>query len=164
MQKILIVAASLLLAACSGESEPGSGASAPASIDPASVSLQPEPDTGRWFSEQQVAAGKETFTQYCAGCHGANAESTPNWKTLDDNGNYPPPPLNGSAHAWHHPLAVLKMVIEEGGEPVGGVMPAWGDTLTDEQIINVIASFQSYWPDKTYELWLEREKASRGDE
>jgi mono/diheme cytochrome c family protein len=54
------------------------------------------------------------------------------------------------------------MVIEQGGEPVGGVMPAWGDTLSDRQIIDVIASFQSYWPDDTYQLWLEREQ-SRGD-
>ncbi len=164
MKNALIVTTALVLAACTQESGPAVGNESSATIDPTTLSLAPEKGTGRWFTEAQASAGKETFAQYCAGCHGAEAASTPDWKKLDANGNYPPPPLNGSAHAWHHPLAVLKMVIEEGGEPVGGVMPAWGDVLTDEQIINVIASFQSYWPNETYDLWLEREKASRGGE
>jgi len=55
------------------------------------------------------------------------------------------------------------MVIEEGGEPVEGVMPAWGDTLSDQQIMEVIASFQSYWPDTVYGQWLVREQSNRGN-
>jgi cytochrome c553 len=160
MKLIWITAAVLGLTACSGNDEAPQDLGE--TIDISSISLEPKAGTGRWYTQEERVRGKEVFRANCAGCHGQNAESTPNWKTVAENGQYPPPPLNGTAHAWHHPLSVLKMVIEQGGEPVGGVMPAWGDTLSDRQIIDVIASFQSYWPDDTYQLWLEREQ-SRGD-
>lgn len=160
MRMIAVLIATLGLAACSDNNESADGTAG--EIDVTQLSLEPEPGTGRWYTEEQVNRGKAVFAANCAGCHGQNAESTPNWKSLDANGNYPPPPLNGTAHAWHHPLSVLKMVIEDGGEPLGGVMPGWDDTLSDQQIVDVIASFQSYWPDKTYQLWLKRERADRG--
>ena len=69
-------------------------------------------------------------------------------------GQYPPPPLNGSAHAWHHPIAALKHVILKGGAPYGGQMPAWEGKLTDAEIYALIASFQSYWSDDIYNRWL----------
>lgn len=156
-----VLAAIVSVAACSGGEETQAGNSD--TIDMASLSLSPKPATGRWYTEDDVRQGKAIFADNCASCHGQNAEATPNWKTLDANGNYPPPPLNGTAHAWHHPFSVLKMVIEEGGAPMGGQMPAWGDVLTDQQIVEVIASFQSYWPDPVYATWLEREQANRGN-
>lgn len=113
----------------------------------------------RWYSAEQVSEGRVLFAQYCAACHGANAEATPDWKTPTADGNYPPPPLNGSAHAWHHPIAVLDQVIRDGGAPVGGVMPAWGSILNGEQRLALIASFQDYWSEEIYEIWLERERA-----
>jgi len=42
----------------------------------------------RWYSDEQVAAGKRLFQQNCAACHGQNAEATPDWKKTDANGNY----------------------------------------------------------------------------
>ncbi len=117
-------------------------------------SIEPKPETGRWYTAQMVDNGKATFAIRCAICHGRNAEATPNWKQTDANGNYPPPPLNGSAHAWHHDIDTLATVIKEGGRPLGGVMPAFGGQLSDKQVLEVIASFQSYWPDETYEKWL----------
>lgn len=120
-------------------------------------------DTGRWYSTEQVAQGKVLFAENCASCHGANAEATPDWKTPDANGDYPPPPLNGSAHAWHHPLAVLDQVIREGTAAMGGNMPAWGDKFTQADRLSVIASFQDYWSDEIYDIWMQREKASRGN-
>ncbi len=160
----LTICTALTLVACSEDTEQAinnQGAKATSNIDPKTVSLLANPQTGRWYSPEQVDKGKQNFAQYCAGCHGVTAESTPNWRTTDANGNYPPPPLNGTAHAWHHPLAVLDMVIRDGGVPLGGVMPAWGQVLNTEQRLELIASFQSYWPDKTYDLWLERELSSR---
>ncbi|AJQ92330.1 cytochrome c [Gynuella sunshinyii] len=128
-------------------------------------SFQPElteqADTGRWYSQQQVESGKKLFAANCAICHGANAQATPNWKTTDSNGNFPPPPLNGSAHAWHHPLATLGEVIEGGGQPMGGIMPPFGEKLTEEQILAVIAGFQSHWDQSTYQKWLSIEQQSR---
>ena len=160
MKLVWIAATVLGLAACADNDETARNVGE--TIDISSISLEAKAVTGRWYTQEEAMRGKEIFGANCASCHGQEAESIPNWKTVAANGQYPPPPLNGTAHAWHHPLGVLKMVIEQGGEPVGGVMPAWGDTLSDRQIIDVIASFQSYWPDDTYQLWLEREQ-SRGD-
>ena len=114
----------------------------------------------RWYTPQQLAQGEVLFKQNCAVCHGQNAEATPNWKQSDANGIFPPPPLNGTAHAWHHDLEVLRKQIREGGQKLGGVMPAFGDTLTSEQIDMVIAYFQSKWPDELYQRWAKNFEVS----
>ena len=110
--------------------------------------------TGRWYSRAQYEAGKTLFAQHCAVCHGQNAEQTVEWKIPNSQGQYPPPPLNGSAHAWHHPLSVLRQVIRHGGAPMGGMMPAWEGVLSEEDMVATIAAFQSFWPDEVYERWL----------
>ncbi len=112
-------------------------------------------DTGRWYSAEQVTLGNQVFQQNCAACHGVNAEATANWKQTDSNGNYSPPPLNGTAHAWHHSLDVLREQIREGGAPVGGVMPPFKQVLSAEEIDQAIAYFQSKWPDELYQKWSE---------
>ncbi len=110
----------------------------------------------RWFSEQQVKQGEVLFKQNCASCHGQNAEAIINWKQTDKNGNYPPPPLNGTAHAWHHDLDLLKRTVREGGQKLGGVMPPFEDKLSDGDIELAIAYFQSKWPDEIYDKWSGR--------
>ena len=124
--------------------------------------------TDRWFTEQQVAQGQQLFQQHCAVCHGSNAESTPHWKQPDENGNYPPPPLNGSAHAWHHDLPVLRKQIREGGQKLGGQMPAFAQVLNAGEIDAVIAFFQSLWPRETFDNWTAHfkiaERFPRSDE
>jgi len=113
-------------------------------------------DEGRWYNADQVEQGAAVFTQNCAECHGANAEATPNWRETTPDGKYPPPPLNGTAHAWHHPLDMLRRQINLGGEPLGGVMPAFKDKLSAADIDAAIASFQSKWNDEIYGVWTER--------
>ncbi len=110
----------------------------------------------RWYSSKQVASGELLFNQNCASCHGQNAEGTADWKKTDANGNYPPPPLNGSAHTWHHSRELLKSTIQDGGIKLGGVMPGFSDQLSDQEIDSVIAYFQSKWPDDIYLKWSER--------
>lgn len=123
--------------------------------------LPNQPDTGRWYSLALLNQGQSLYARNCASCHGTNAEGTADWKTPNANGDYPPPPLNGSAHAWHHPLSVLYQVIQLGGQPTGGTMPAWQGKLDQQQTLAIIASFQDYWSDETYQIWLQRELASR---
>ena len=124
-------------------------------------SLAPNAETGRWYSKADQQQGVALFRQHCAVCHGQNAEGTENWRTRDAQGNLPPPPLNGSAHAWHHPMAMLGRVINGGGAPFGGIMPSFEGTLTDAQILQIIASFQSHWSDATYQQWLTIEQNAR---
>ena len=110
----------------------------------------------RWFNQDVVDYGAGLFQQNCAVCHGVHAEGTKEWKKTDANGNYPPPPLNGSAHAWHHSIPQLARSIKEGGIKLGGVMPAFGDKLSDQEVLAVIAYFQSKWPDEVYKVWHDR--------
>jgi thiol:disulfide interchange protein DsbC len=113
-------------------------------------------DAGRWYDESQVAQGAQVFAQNCAQCHGANAEAKPDWRTRGPDGKFPPPPLNGTAHAWHHPLNLLRQTVRQGGAPVGGVMPPFADKLSAEEIDAAIAFFQSHWSDETYTSWQSR--------
>jgi thiol:disulfide interchange protein DsbC len=113
-------------------------------------------ENGRWYNADQLVKGEQLFLQNCASCHGANAELTVDWKKTDSNGKYPPPPLNGTAHAWHHSRQQLKETIQRGGVALGGVMPAFESTLNDEEIDAVISYFQSKWPEQTYRKWAAR--------
>ena len=111
---------------------------------------------GRWYTAEQDDQGQALFSTHCASCHGDRAQGlAEDWKKTDANGNYPPPPLNGSAHAWHHPLVVLENTIAAGGAPVGGVMPGFAGTLGDEEARATIAYFQSLWSDEIYARWQE---------
>ena len=114
----------------------------------------------RWYSDKQLAQGEKLFRQNCASCHGKNAEATPDWKKTDASGNYPPPPLNGTAHAWHHDLDLLRRTVREGGAKLGGQMPAFEGVLDAGQVDAVIAYFQSKWPDDLYQRWAGRFESS----
>jgi thiol:disulfide interchange protein DsbC len=113
-------------------------------------------ETERWYSDELLAQGEKLFRQNCASCHGQQAEATPDWKKTDANGNYPPPPLNGTAHAWHHDLDLLRRTVREGGAKLGGQMPAFEGVLDAGQVDAVIAYFQSKWPDDLYQRWAGR--------
>lgn len=115
------------------------------------------PVAGRWYTVEQVARGEELFQQYCATCHGNQGQGTADWRKTDANGDYPPPPLNGTAHTWHHPTEILLRTIEKGGVPLGGVMPAFGSVLDENQALDVITHVQSLWTDDVYDRWLEIE-------
>ena len=113
-------------------------------------------EEGRWYSDQQIVVGQQVFKQNCAACHGEQAQGTLEWRKRDANGNLPPPPLNGAAHAWHHPMSVLLRTIERGGVPLGGTMPAFANQLVQEDRLAAIAYFQDFWSDEIYRGWVER--------
>lgn len=108
---------------------------------------------GRWYTQSQIDTGKKVYQNNCMACHGNNAKGTLNWKKTLANGVYPPPPLDGSAHTWHHSMKILKRTIKKGGIPLGGKMPAFQNKLSDKEIDSVIAYFQSKWNADIYEIW-----------
>jgi mono/diheme cytochrome c family protein len=110
---------------------------------------------GRWYTATQVAEGGGLYQTHCAVCHGASAAATEDWRTTDENGVYPPPPLNGTAHAWHHPMPILEQTIANGGVALGGAMPGFRDTLDSSEARATIAFFQSFWSDDIYASWNE---------
>ena len=108
----------------------------------------------RWYTEAQINAGADTFRENCAECHGDRAQGlVKNWRTKDIDGFFPPPPLDGSAHAWHHSQSVLLQVIDNGGEVLGGKMPAFANVLSHSDKLAAIAYFQSFWSDEIFQQW-----------
>ena len=109
----------------------------------------------------RLEQGKTLFVKNCAVCHGIDAQGAENWRKRDKDGKFPPPPLNGSAHAWHHPKQALMYTIKNGTIALGGSMPAWKDKLTDEEIESIIYWFQAKWPDQLYQAWVRRDQESK---
>ena len=120
-------------------------------------------EEGRWYTPDQVNQGTKLYRDNCASCHGVNAEATTNWKEKDSDGNFPPPPLNGTGHAWHHAPVQLRKTIQQGSIQLGGVMPEFASKLSDEDIDAVIAFFQSKWPEETYKKWSSQFKVAALD-
>lgn len=122
-----------------------------------SALLAEEPLPGKWYSASQLELGKKVFIENCMVCHGEQGQGlAEDWRKPLADGSYPPPPLNGSAHTWHHPISTLMRTISDGGIPIGGKMPAFGDRLSDEEKTAVIARFQDWWPEEIYNGWIER--------
>lgn len=100
-----------------------------------------------------VQQGKTLFAKHCSSCHGATGEGDSNWRQPDKDGFWPAPPLNGSAHTWHHPQQWLINKIKFGGQVGKSKMPAWKDKLTEQEVLSVLAYIQSLWPEQTYQTW-----------
>lgn len=110
----------------------------------------------RWYTAEQVAAGASVFQANCAECHGESAQGLVNdWRQTLADGSFPPPPLNGTAHAWHHPRSVLLQVIDNGGAEFGGKMPGFATVLDADEKLAVIAFFQDFWNDEIYSQWIQ---------
>ena len=144
MKRIMIIGLGLFLSACSDNDDTRTASQ-----------VQPQVKVVRNTDFAQVQRGGKVFQQNCAKCHGEQAQGDPNWRYRDASGMFPPPPLNGTAHTWHHPMAVLKEVITHGSPQGQGRMPAWGGKLSEQEIEDVIAWFQAKWPDEVYAAWYE---------
>ena len=91
--------------------------------------------------------GQVTFEQNCVSCHGKNGEGiVKDWKKRQADGSYPAPPVNGSAHAWHHSPKTLLSTINNGGAKLGGQMPAFKDQLSEEEKQALLDYMYSLWP------------------
>ena len=108
----------------------------------------------RWYTQEYVKKGKKLFIKNCSSCHGFQAQKTLDWKRTLADGSYPPPPLNGTAHAWHHPKSQLERIILNGGQLYNGKMPAFKNVLNKDEINYVISYFQNYWSNEIYNTWF----------
>ena len=142
------------LVSCSNQQETTAGTEKPT---PPPTQSQPK----RWYTQTQVNRGNNLFQENCAVCHKPDASGTTNWRELDANGKLPPPPLNGTAHTWHHPLSILRRTVRMGGIPLGGTMPGFEEKLTNKQIDDILAWVQSHWPDEIYRIWDERNSQAK---
>ena len=117
------------------------------------VSYRSSPSASeRWYSPAQVRMGAAVYVEHCQSCHGvAAAGGAGDWQKPGV-----PPPLDGSAHTWHHPLPQLIRTVQNGGQGFGGQMPGFANILNKEEILSVLAYIQSYWPQPIYAQWEKR--------
>lgn len=110
---------------------------------------------------RDLAAGESLYAENCAACHGADLQGQPNWQTQNADGTVPAPPHDETGHTWHHDNELLFSYTALGGEAAlaeRGVddfksgMPAFGETLTDDEIWDVLAYIRSTWPERVQEV------------
>ena len=110
-------------------------------------------------SDSMVLLGETIYNKNCLSCHGPNGQGlAEDWKVKDANGNYPPPPLNGTAHTWHHSPEQLLYTINKGGVEMGGQMPAFENLLSKKEKQALIDYIYSLWPKEIQEKYDERFK------
>ena len=109
------------------------------------------------LAPERVAQGEVLYTQYCAKCHGANLQGSPDWKKSLPDGSLPPPPHDSSGHTWHHSDEVLLGIIADGGDPVyNSKMPAFKEKLDEDEMIAVLEFIKSKWgrEEREYQWWM----------
>lgn len=117
------------------------------------VTVPPMPS----IAPENITRGEELYAQYCAGCHGADLGGAPDWKQRLPDGSFPPPPQDSTGHTWHHSDSLLINMIKEGGDPdLGGVMPPFGDTLSEEEIAAILDFIKSNFEKKErkFQWWV----------
>ncbi|MFC6689215.1 c-type cytochrome [Jhaorihella thermophila] len=117
-----------------------------------------------------IQAGRLLYAENCASCHGANLEGQPNWRTPRPDGTYPAPPHDETGHTWHHGDGLLfdytklggqEMLKRMGAGDAKSGMPGFGDSLSDDQIRDILAFIQSTWPERVREIQAQRTRAER---
>lgn len=113
------------------------------------------------LDNRDLAKGQTLYAEHCASCHGANLEGQPNWRRPDENGILPAPPHDEKGHTWHHDNQLLFDYTKQGGAKAlaaRGVtgftsgMPGFDETLTDEEIWDILAYIRSTWPHRIQKL------------
>ena len=97
---------------------------------------------------RDVETGAALYAENCASCHGAKLEGQPDWRSPGEDGVLPAPPHDASGHTWHHDTPMLLDYTLKGGQAtlealgVTGVksgMPAFGETLSEDQVLDILA-------------------------
>ncbi len=117
------------------------------------------------FEGRDLVRGEQLYSQNCASCHGENLEGQPDWRAPTPDGVLPAPPHDVSGHTWHHDTTLLLEYTRLGGQAAleaRGVanftsgMPAFGDVLSDEEIMDILAFIRSSWPAHARDVQAQR--------
>ncbi|MGY8880878.1 MAG: c-type cytochrome [Dehalococcoidia bacterium] len=106
-----------------------------------SIDTRVEPQSGSSLTfpveltDARIQAGESLYAANCSACHGPVSGPT----VLDSA------PIHSDAgHTWHHPDRLLHQWILDK-PPLATLMPAFRGTLSDEQVIQVLAYIKSQW-------------------
>ena len=107
-----------------------------------------------------VASGAEIYSENCASCHGDDLQGEDDWQTVKDDGMRAAPPHDETGHTWHHADALLFDLTKNGltaimarrGMDYSSDMIGFGDALSDEEILAVLAFIKSTWPQHVIDM------------
>ncbi|NDR57858.1 c-type cytochrome [Aliiruegeria sabulilitoris] len=117
-----------------------------------------------------IEAGGALYQENCAACHGADLEGqTEDWRSPGEDGLLPAPPHDETGHTWHHGDMLLfnytrlggKATLARQGLEFQSGMPGFGDSLSDQEIWDIIAYIKSTWPERMREIQAVRTEAER---
>jgi mono/diheme cytochrome c family protein len=135
-----------VLVACANNSgsssSSGTAAASPAGTEAAAASPAGTAVAAASPAEVSASAGARIFNQNCASCHQANGEGVP--------GTFPPlagnPTVTGyDVHVIHIVKFGLTGNLHVKGTDYNGMMPAWGQSLSNADIASVLTYIRSSW-------------------
>jgi len=113
------------------------------------------------MDNRDLNSGEVLYAKHCQSCHGKYLEGEPNWREPKADGTLPAPPHDASGHTWHHDNQMLFDYTKLGGEKmfssmgltnIKSGMPGFEESLTDENIWDVLAFIRSTWPDQIIQI------------
>jgi len=107
------------------------------------------------LTDPVLIEGQTNYNLYCGHCHGYNgAGQVPEsiQQTLD-LGMLLVPAHDSTGHTWQHPDQLLIRTVRQGIQnPLAQFqMPAYGDALTDEQILGIFDYISLWWTEEQRE-------------
>ena len=121
------------------------------------------------FEGRDLSVGAALYAESCASCHGAKLEGQPDWRAPGEDGVLPAPPHDVTGHTWHHDTPLLLEYTLKGGQAAleaRGVtgfksgMPAFEETLTEDEVLDILAFIRSTWPERVQEVQSQRTHAA----
>jgi mono/diheme cytochrome c family protein len=96
-------------------------------------------------SAERIARGRQVYEDTCQACHGADGiGESPDDPNARDEFGFKAPALNDDAHGWHHSDQNLMNTILTGSSR-NERMAAFKETLSGEDVENVVAYVKSLW-------------------
>ena len=162
MKYVSILLTALFLFACSADPTPAPQLDL-SGVNPITprVDAQAVAEAAQLADEETLALGEEVYNANCASCHGAEGEGQfpNNPMQPDETGRIGAPPHTSAGHTWHHPDQLLIQIIREGSNAPQDMfypMPAFGDQLSDEEIVAVLEFIKTWWSEDERRVQAER--------
>jgi mono/diheme cytochrome c family protein len=100
----------------------------------------PRASSGSLTASASPEHGLTLYKKYCVSCHGPNGRGEYRWQYKERGA----PPLDASAHAWHHSDSQLVSMILDKPVP-DSRMPPWRSILSRDDAIDIVAYMKTLW-------------------
>ncbi len=135
-----------VLAACAKSTSTASESASPSTAPSVAASAAATVSSGALAQDGAAANdGAKIYTQNCSSCHQPSGKGVP--------GTFPPlagnPTVTGDSTAVIHIVRYgLNGSISVAGTSYNGMMPAWGQSLSNADIASVVTYIRSAWGNK----------------